>query len=158
MTWLRKAIQILDRLVKWVGAYLMVVMVVIITWEVFSRYVLHHTPAWNEEIVLLLMMWFGFLSIAMGFRKQLHIRISILVDRFPKGAQWAVDKLANLLVIAFGALLTVEGIKFVRLTWPDKLPVTQMPQGIQYLIIPAAGVLTVIYGLMWLFGWKEENA
>lgn len=158
MRQLRKAIRLLDRLVEWIGAYLMVVMVAIITWQVFSRYVLHHTPAWSEETVLVLMMWFGFLSIAIGFRHQLHLRISMLVDRFPTSVQWAVDKLANLLIIAFGVLFVVEGYKFILLTWPDKLPVTQLPQGIQYLVIPVAGALAVIYGLMWLFGWKEEEA
>ena len=82
MNLFRRAIRIMDRLVEWLGAYLMVVMVILVTWQVFSRYVLRHTPSWTEEIVLLLMMWFGFLSITIGFRRQLHLKISPL--RRPK--------------------------------------------------------------------------
>lgn len=157
MNQIRKAIHGLDRLVEWIGAYLMVVMVAIVTWQVFSRYVLHHTPAWSEEVVLLLMMWFGFLSIVIGFRHRLHLRISLLVDKFPKPVQKVVDKLTDILVVGFGVLLVVEGYKFVVLTWSSTLPVTKLPQGIQYLVIPIAGVLTILYGLLWVFGWKEER-
>ncbi|MBX6352711.1 MAG: TRAP transporter small permease [Thermoflavifilum sp.] len=157
MRQIRTGVRWLERVVRWIGGYLMVIMVAIVTWQVFARYVLHHTPAWSEEIVLMLMMWFGFLSIAAGFRHGLHLKINILMDHMPRPVQRAADVLTDILVVVFGVMLAVEGAKFVGLTWAAKLPVTQLPQGMQYLIIPLAGVLVAIYGLMNLLDREGRN-
>lgn len=154
---LRQAVHVLDRLVEWIGAYLMVVMVLIVTWQVFSRYVLDHTPSWSDETVLMLMMWFGFLSIVMGFRRREHLAISLLVSHFPERVQWFIEKIIDLIVIAFGVLLMVEGYQFTLLTWSAVMPVTRLPQGLQYMVVPFTGALTVIYGLLWLFGLLGER-
>jgi TRAP-type transport system small permease protein len=153
----RKILAYFDRTVEILGAVMMFAMVLIVIWQVFGRYVLHKTPSWSEEVALLLMMYFGFLSISIGFRYQLHIRLTFIVDRFPKRIQFVLDKLADLLVAGFGILLIIEGYKFTVLTWTSTLPVTKLPTGVQYLIIPITGVITMIYGLLWLFGWKEKE-
>jgi TRAP-type transport system small permease protein len=153
----RKVIFFIDRFVEYTGALMMFGMVAIVIWQVFGRYVLHKTPSWSEEVALLLMMYFGFLSISIGFRYQFHIRIHFIADRFPKPIQVLLNKLADLLVAAFGILLMIEGYKFTVLTWSSTLPVTKLPTGVQYLIIPVTGVLTFVYGLLWLFGWKEKE-
>ncbi|QQE77932.1 TRAP transporter small permease [Alicyclobacillus sp. SO9] len=155
MKGLTRAIHVLDRLVEWIGAYLMVVMVIIVTWQVFSRYVLNASPSWSDETVLMLMTWFGFLSIVIGFRRREHLAISLLVTHLPLRVQWFVEKVVDVLVIGFGVLLLVEGYRFTVMTWKAVMPVTQMPQGLQYIVIPITGLLTIIYGFMWLFGVQE---
>jgi TRAP-type transport system small permease protein len=154
---LRKTIGVIDRTVELIGACMMAVMVAIVVWQVFARYVLHSIPAWSEEIALLLMVWYGFLSIGFGFRHRLHLEISMFIDKFPVPVQKAAEKLSDLLIAGFGLLLIIEGYKFTVLTWTSTLPVTKLPTGVQYLIIPVTGVLTMLYGLIWLFGWKEKE-
>ena len=153
---LRSTIRIIDRFVEITGSYMMVTMVLIVFWQVFGRYVLHHIPSWSEEIALLLMMWFGFLSIAIGFRHQLHIRISLVTDKLPSWMQAAAEWLTIILIIGFGILLIVEGYKFTILTWATTLPVTKLPSGLQYLIIPVTGGLTVIYGFAMILDRKVQ--
>ncbi|MCL6515493.1 TRAP transporter small permease [Alicyclobacillus sp.] len=150
MNRLKGVVRWVDRAVEWLGAYLMLIMVLIVFWQVFSRYVLHHTPAWSEETVLTLMQWFGFLSIAAGFRKQMHLRITFIVDRFPGWLQWGIDKAIDILIVLYGLMITVEGYRFTVLTWSSHLPVTGLPNGVQYVVLPAAGVLTVLYGMLHL--------
>src|SRR3954462_8866256 len=117
MNQIRKFIQFLDRSVEIVGAVMMIVMVLIVCWQVFGRYVLHSVPSWSEEVALLLMMWYGFLSICIGFRYKLHLRISMFVEKLPKQIQRITEALSNVLIVAFGLLLIIEGTKFSLLTW-----------------------------------------
>ena len=154
---LGKFVRLVDRLVEWSGAYLMVAMVSLVFMQVFTRYVLRNTPSWSEEIVLLLMMWFGFLSIVIGFRRHSHLKVTIFTDHLPKIIQTILVKATDVLVIAFGALLVIEGIQFVELTWSSYLPVSGLRQGIQFLIIPIAGAITVIYGLVSVFSRRDEQ-
>lgn len=154
---LTKIINFIDRVVIAVGAFMTGLMVLIVFYEVIGRYVLKHVPAWTQEIVLILMMWFGFLSIAIGFRFHLHIKLTMFVDKLPQKIQTVADKLTDILIVIFGGILLFEGIRFTLFTWNSTLPVTQLPTGIQYIIVPVAGALTILYGLLWLFGWKEDG-
>ena len=153
----RGIVRKLDRTVEYTGALMVAAMVLIVFYQVFGRYVLNKVPAWSEEVVLLLMMYYGFLSISIGFRYKFHLRITFVMDRFPMYIQKIADRLAHLLTIGFGVMFIIEGYKFTVLTWESTLPVTKMPAGVQYLIIPITGILTVVYGLIWLLGWKEEE-
>lgn len=75
----------------------------------------------------------------------------------PVSVQKLLDKLTHLLTVGFGIVFIIEGCKFTILTWDSSLPATKMPNGIQYLIIPFSGVLTLLYGLLWLFEWWREK-
>jgi TRAP-type C4-dicarboxylate transport system permease small subunit len=155
---LKRFITGFDHVIEWVGGVIMMAaMVMIIFYQVFARYLFHHVPAWSEEVSLLLMMWFGFLSIGYGFRHQLHLRISMVMDLFPKRVGALADIIADILVAAFGLLLIVEGYKFTVLTWSSTLPVTKLPTGVQYMIIPLTGVLIMLYGLGLLFNRRGRN-
>lgn len=154
---IRRIVHGIETLVEWVGSYMVGIMVAIVIYQVFGRYVLHQTPAWTEEIVLLFMTAYGFLSIACGFGRQSHLSVSMLYDRFPKWLRSVMDRASDLLIVAFGVFLFVEGYKFVGLTWSSTLPVTELPNGIQYLVVPVTGLIIVIHGLFWLFIGEEEK-
>lgn len=64
-----------NKLVEYLGMMLLLIMTVIVSWVVFSRFVLNKTPAWGEEGALLCMVWFGFLCMALGVRDNRHISI-----------------------------------------------------------------------------------
>ena len=154
---LRKLIHGLESVVETVGAYMMAIMVGIVIYQVFGRYVLHVTPAWTEEVALLFMTAYGFLSIATGFGHQSHLSVGLLYDRFPAPARRVLDYLNDITVIFFGIFLFIEGYKFTVLTWSSILPATGLPNGLQYLIVPVTGILIVIYGIYWLLIGKEEG-
>lgn len=157
MSTLTKIIKFIDRVVIILGATLTGIMVLLVFYEVIGRYGLKHVPSWTQEIVLVVMMWFGFLSIAIGFRFQLHIKLTMFIEKLPQKIQTFCAKVSDVLIVAFGVILLVEGTKFTVFTWDSTLPVTKLPTGIQYIIVPVAGFLTIIYGLLWLFGWKEDG-
>jgi TRAP-type C4-dicarboxylate transport system permease small subunit len=156
---LDRFMNVADRMIEWVGGvFMMGLMVIIVFYQVFARYLFHHVPAWSEEVSLLLMMWFGFLTIGYGFRHQLHLRVSMVMDLFPKRVGAYADIVADILIAAFGLFLIVEGYKFTVLTWSSTLPVTKLPSGVQYLIIPITGVMTMLYGLVLLVNRGRRKA
>lgn len=150
-----KIVRGIDRTIEFLGALMMLVMTIIIIYEVIGRYVLHSEPSWSEEVSLLLMTAFGFLSICIGFRYDYHLRLTFIVNKFSPVAKNILEMISNILVILFGVLLIVEGYNIVVLTWPSSLPATGLPGGVQYIIIPVTGVVTMLYGLRGLVVRKE---
>lgn len=141
-------VDIFDNVVEAIGSYMMAVMVIIVFLQVFSRYVLHNTPAWSEEVALLFMTAYGFLSIATGIGRKVHLSITVLYDRFPSMVQKLLNLLSDVLSVLFGLFLMVEGYKFTVLTWSSQLPATGLPNGVQYMVIPFTGLVIVIDRLL----------
>lgn len=152
-----RGVQVFENLVEWFGSYMMAAMVAIVAYQVFGRYVLLRTPAWTEEVALLFMTAYGFLSIATGIGRGVHLRITIISDRLPAKIQTTLNWLSDILSIAFGVFLMVEGYKFTVLTWSSQLPVTGLPNGLQYAVIPVTGLIIVVYGIYLFIPAKERK-
>lgn len=127
-------------------------MTLIVTLQVITRKVFNFVFMWSEEITLLLLIWSGFMGIAIGFRENLHIAMTSFAKLLPKAFQRALDRLIPFCVVLFGLFLIKYGWEFTALMHANKLPATEMPVSVQYGIMPITGIMTCIYGLIQLMG------
>ncbi|MBQ9206245.1 MAG: TRAP transporter small permease [Treponema sp.] len=131
------------------------VIVIIVSCEVFARLVLHHSIMWSEEVALLLMVWTAFIAMAIGVEKGLHISISLFFNMFPKVVQVVIAKINTLATIFFGYILVVYGIKLASMTMNSTLPATQWPAGTAYCMMPVGGIFIIYFALLDLFEAKK---
>lgn len=131
------------------------VIVTIVSCEVFGRLVLHKSIMWSEEVALLLMVWTAFIAMAIGVEKGLHISISLFFNRFPKIVQTIIEKINTLATIFFGGILVVYGIKLASMTMGSTLPATQWPAGTAYCMMPVGGFFIIYFALLDLFGARK---
>ncbi|MDN5697680.1 MAG: TRAP transporter small permease [Rubrobacter sp.] len=153
----RKALNIIDSVFEYLGLALLVAMVLIVTWQVLARQGLGSAPQWSEELSLILMVWVGFIGIAIGFRERVHIALEFLVSRFPGKAQKVMEKLTCLLVLGFGVFLVVQGWSFTVQTLSSTLPSTGLPRGTLYAVMPLTGAMICLYSALQLFGVATER-
>lgn len=133
----------------------LLVIVFIVSAQVFSRKVLGSSIRWSEEVALLLMVWMAFISLAIGVEKNLHIAITMFFDILPKPVRTFLDKLNTLLVLLFGVALIYYGAKLVISTSTSTLPATQWPACMLYIMIPVSGIFVVYFTALDLFGLDE---
>jgi TRAP-type C4-dicarboxylate transport system permease small subunit len=69
---------------RWVGAFCILLMVVIICTQVFFRYVLGSALAWPEEASRFLMLWSAGLMIGTAYRRGGFVAIELLVVLLPR--------------------------------------------------------------------------
>ncbi|MBQ9282861.1 MAG: TRAP transporter small permease [Treponema sp.] len=131
------------------------VIVIIVSCEVFARLVLHHSIMWSEEVALLLMVWTAFIAMAIGVEKGLHISISLFFNMFPKICQKIIEKLNTVAAIFFGGILLIYGIKLTSMTMTSTLPATQLPAGTAYMMMPVGGIFIMYFAILDLFGAKK---
>ena len=131
------------------------VIVIIVSCEVFGRLVLHHSIMWSEEVALLLMVWTAFIAMAIGVEKGLHISISLFFNMFPKIIQKLIEKINTLATIFFGYILVVYGVKLASMTMNSTLPATQWPAGTAYCMMPVGGIFIIYFALLDLLGAKK---
>jgi TRAP-type mannitol/chloroaromatic compound transport system permease small subunit len=152
---MKKLLLAVDRLSTWIGqafAWLIVALTGLISWEVFSRYILNAPHDWNLDAQL---MGYGTLFMMAGaytLAKAGHVRGDVLYGFFRPRTQAAVDLL--LYVVFF-----LPGI--VALTWAgwtyfqDALAIrestfsaTPLPLYPFKAVIPIAGLLLLLQGLV----------
>ena len=62
----------------------LVALVLVVTTQVMTRKLFNFVFFWSEEITLLLLAWFAFMAIAIGFRENIHLGIDSFTNLFPK--------------------------------------------------------------------------
>ena len=139
-------------LVDWVCLGLMAALVVDVFLGVFSRYVLHATFQWYDEVARLCFVWMVFLGAATAVRRGAHFRLHLLIDRFGRRARRVTDLAVGLLVVGFGAVLVAGGIAL----WPvarrqvsDSLELSMLWF---YGALPVGGALMILFSIPQLWG------
>lgn len=150
---MEKLKSILDSLFKWVLRVAMaslLVMVIVVFLNVVLRYGFSSGIRWAEEISLVIVIWFTFISMALGVRENLHINISILPRFLGKKFFLALDLLKNVLTIVIGSVLVVNGWKLAVHGMRSHLPATHLPNMVNYAVLPVVGVFIALYALIFL--------
>jgi TRAP-type C4-dicarboxylate transport system permease small subunit len=81
LTSFSKLIRNISRVLNWVAAACLLVLVVTITADVVMRYVFHHSLLWAWDLGNLIMVPIVFLSIAWVEAEGQHVYIGLVVDR-----------------------------------------------------------------------------
>lgn len=148
--------EYLAKLVELVMIVLTAMMVVLVSYQVFERYVLHYTPPWSEELSVYLMIWFGIIGMAAGVRRNSHIALHYFADHMPKSVQHVLTFVKYVLILIYTAVLTVQGINMVQLTMSQKSPAIGLPVGFVYLALPVSTVLMMLFAVeLAVNEWKK---
>ena len=148
------------KIVLFICKLLLIGDIIITTWAVLGRYIpFISDPHWSEEIVLTFMAYMAVLSATLAIRKRSHIRMTIYDNKLPRKARVCLDLLADIAVLALGAILLVQGIKFCNSPLAANGKYASLPKLSkvwQYLPIPVAGVGMIIFELEQVFQHIEE--
>jgi len=158
MNGLKKVMNIVHLIMGYLAMLQLVAMVMLITAQVFCRYVLNFSISWAEELSLLLMVWFSFIAMAIGVKHKLHISIELFASFLPQSIQRGViAKISDLSIIAIGFVFVYHGILLVQNGMMSTLPGTGWPAAAQYMLVPVTGVMIAYDALMDLFGLEKEE-
>ena len=140
-----------DKIIEGFAITLLVAMILIVFLAVVTRKIFGFVFAWSEEVTLLCLTWFTFMGIAIGFRERLHLGMD-LFEKLPKKLLDASDKLVDFVTFFFGLYLVVYGWDFALMMRGSILAATELPNLIQYIVMPITGVLTCVYSVLQLLG------
>jgi TRAP-type transport system small permease protein len=140
-----------DKTIEGFAITLLVTMILIVFMAVVTRKVFGFVFAWSEEVTLLCLTWFTFMGIAIGFRERLHLGMD-LFEKLPKKVLDVSDKLIDLVTFFFGLYLVVYGWDFALMMRGSILAATELPNLIQYIVMPITGLLTCAYSALQFLG------
>ena len=128
---------------EWLVGTLMVVLFVEVTVGVLFR-MTGHSLIWYDEIASVLLAWLTFYGSALASVKRAHIGCPELVERAPWRWRRAINIVAQVLVIAFFAVLGVMGVWIMPILAGDTLVSVPIPMNLVQSVIPVSALLIVI--------------
>ncbi len=141
----------IDKIMEGFCIALLVSMILIVFVAVITRKVFGFVFAWSEEITLLCLTWFTFMGIAIGFRERLHLGMDLLT-KMPAGVIRVLDRIVDAVTFLFGLYLVIYGWGFTMMMRGSILAATQLPNLIQYIVMPITGVFTCVYSALQFLG------
>lgn len=132
---------------EYVGMSLIVLMTLVVCFTVVTRYVFRYTPSWGEETALLCMVWFGFLSTALGVRDDGHIGVTILDSFLSAKILRLLDFFKWGCVTAFACFMVKEGITLTEVGLYNTYPGLGISSAWLYGIVPISGLAIIVYCL-----------
>src|SRR3954471_13455739 len=81
----------------------LLVIVAIVFYQVFGRYVLNSSPTWAENLALVLVLYVTLIAAAVGVRDAGHIGMESLLALVPQGPRRYLEIVIHALVAIFGA-------------------------------------------------------
>ncbi|MGI5952249.1 MAG: TRAP transporter small permease [Brooklawnia sp.] len=123
-------------------------LVAVVTWQVFTRLVMHHPSSWSEEAARYCLVWLSMVGITIAVSERTDVAIDFFVQRLPEVTHRWFDLFVQvcLVVFSFGALV-VGGWINATAAMGQRNPVLPFSQGQLYLIVPICGVFMTYFSL-----------
>jgi TRAP-type C4-dicarboxylate transport system permease small subunit len=138
----------LDKIVAWMLITLMGLMVLNVSWQVLSRYVVQNPSSFTDELSRYMLIWLGMLGAAYVAGQNQHLAIDILPNKLSGKPKIKLLVLINSLVLLFALIAMVLGgsnLVYITYILDQKSATLQIPLAYIYTIIPISGLLVVYY-------------
>ena len=155
---MKKFFKMIDKMNELIGkaiSFLILVLVSVIVYEIFVRYVLNSPTIWAHEVSQ--MVYGGYVILLGGYLQQRngHVNVDILYLRFKPRTRAIIDLFTWLLFFAFCGVILVKG---GEMAWDSFLyretdsTVFAPPIYPLKMLIPLGGLLLLLQGLVRYIG------
>lgn len=145
----------MQRFIEWVQrglsallVVLMTAMVLDVTWQVITRFLLRHPSSFTEELAGFLLVWIGLLGACYALQTRAHLGIDLLASRVSDASRKWVELVVYSLVGLFAFfVMVIGGLRLVWLAFQlNQISAAMgLKMGYVYLAVPISGVLMIIY-------------
>lgn len=136
----------LDKLLGSFCIMLFAFLVLLVTWQVFTRFVLNNPSVISEELAKYCFVWLVLFGSAFVFGERGHMAIEFLKDKLPEKIKSVVEIFIELVIIVFATLVLIKGgFDATSMTMGQLSAALQIPIGYLYAALPTSGVIIVFY-------------
>lgn len=160
-------VNVISRVLAWIGVALIVVLAAMYTADVFGRLVLGRQIKGTFEVAQFLLCLISFASYSLTQTNRSHIHVGFIVSRFPKRMKYAAAALSFTLctlmciIVAYG-LLTQGGLASSsnKLTQVLELPFAPIyyMAAVAMFLFALTLIADILRSVMALFGNEEARA
>lgn len=121
-----------------------IVLTVMLTLQVFSRFILGHSWTWMEEFATIMFVWMIYLATSAAVTHRKHLKIDVLLEAVPFQVKKVMLIASNVIFAAFNIYISVIMVNVIQLLGSSKTTMLGIPQQLVYIVIPVGLIISVI--------------
>lgn len=141
---MEKKEKIINRIEEWLSVAVLVVILVVLSYQVILRFVFHNTNSWSEELARYMFVWLVYLSAAYAIYKNAHIKIDAAVNLFPKKIRPIMPIIGEIIFLVYAIAITVYSVDYCM----DLFASHQISMGLHVTMGYMYAAIPVGHGLM----------
>lgn len=149
-----------DWLISWLLVWLMSLMVINVSWQVASRYLLNDPSSFTDELARYMLIWIGMLGAAYVAGKNEHLAIDVLQDFLQPYQKRRVQVFIRVIIAGFALLTMVIGgsnLVYITFILDQTSAALRIPLAYVYGIIPLSGILVIYYQVSDIFNLQKNQ-
>jgi TRAP-type C4-dicarboxylate transport system permease small subunit len=144
-----RARLLIDQIVRFFAYFLLSAMIIVVTWQVISRYVLNAPSTFSEELLRFGVIWLSLLGAAYATGRSTHMAVDLFKDMARGRLRLILDFLVPAAFILFAvAVLILGGLLAVSISTQQYSAVLRVPMAAIYAALPTSGVLIILYSIL----------
>jgi TRAP-type mannitol/chloroaromatic compound transport system permease small subunit len=156
---MQKLLLTVDKISTFAGqlfSWLIVSLTLLISWEVFSRYVMEHPHAWAFDVMIMMYGTLFMMAGAYTLSKNGHVRGDVLYGFFPPRLQAGLDLVLYIVFFVPGVVALVwAGYRYAGESWAinehSNITADGPPIYPFKTVIPVAGAVLLLQGVVEIF-------
>lgn len=142
----KKILKFINELDTYIGAILLLGMLVLLTLQVISRYIFKISFTWAEELATIMFIWLAYIGASSAVLKGQHLRIDVFLNMLKGKVKKAFLILTDLITMGF-LLYMIKPLLNIVEKLEAQGTVTlllRIPKNIIYWVIPFCFILMII--------------
>ena len=144
---LERAVDVISSALMLIAGISLVILIVIMGWLVYGRYVLNSTPTWVEQVSLLIVVIITFFGAAVGIRENTHLSVEFFRDILPERGRNALFLLSDLILAVFGGLMGYYGAQLSLFNVDTKIPLLNISEFWRSFPLALGGALITLFSI-----------
>jgi len=142
---LRKIISWYSRLLRWLLAIAVGVLIFPVSLQIFSRYTeLIPSYIWTEEMARFLFVWMIMIGAMLGIHEGRHFEVDVWPRLAPR-PQAALRLVSNIAVLAMALVFVWAGWTFTSFAWNRISELAELPLWLIHIAWPVTGVTWLVF-------------
>jgi len=142
---LRKIISGYSRLLRWLLAVAVGILIFPVSLQIFSRYTeLIPSYIWTEEMARFLFVWMIMIGAMLGIHEGRHFEVDVWPRLSPR-PQAALRLFSNLAVLVFALVFVWAGIEFTQFAWNRISELAELPLWLIHIAWPITGLSWLVF-------------
>ena len=141
------------QLESYVAAILLLFLTVLLSIQVFVRYVLGGGLAWSEELSRYMFVWSIYFGCILAAREDKHIRVTAQFLLVPKRVEGIIITIADIVWVLFNGIVAFFSFRYIisMFSFPFISPTMKINLVWVYTIIPIAYTLMLVYVVILIY-------
>jgi TRAP-type C4-dicarboxylate transport system permease small subunit len=127
-----------------IAGMLLMVLIVLLTLQIVTRYVFNDPLAWTEEVSRHVFVWLVFVGASGAIRDRSHIAVEMFSAQLSPGKRLIVLLGSNVFVLFFLLNLFYWGVLAVGRMWDLSTATLEISIGLVYTVFPVTATLMIV--------------